>query len=111
VSRNNPAGRCPSSRAIALAATSSSKAGLCARKESFAGFGQADAARRAQKERGTDARLECSDRLSDRRWTDAELGGRSPEVAVLGNTQECFHASALCLTVKLRFIAHRHYRE
>src|SRR5215468_8432395 len=45
--------------------------GLCARKESFAGFGQADAARRAQKERGADARLECSDRLSDRRWTDA----------------------------------------
>src|SRR5215471_15322528 len=37
--------------------------GLCSRKESFAGFGQADTARRADEEHCTDARLKCAYRL------------------------------------------------
>ena len=66
--------------------------GLCARQESFAGFGQADAARRAYEERRADARLERAHRLADRRRRHPEFRGRSAKTAVLGNAQERLHA-------------------
>ena len=66
--------------------------GLCARKESFARFGQADTARCAYEERCTDARLKRTHRLADRRWSHPEFRGRSAKTAVLGNAQERLHA-------------------
>ena len=62
--------------------------GLCARKEPFAGFGQSDAARRANEEHCTDARLKCAYRLTNRRWSHPEFRGRAAKTAVLGNAQE-----------------------
>src|SRR6516165_2716442 len=66
--------------------------GLCARNESLAGFGQADAARRTDEERCADPRLECAYRLTNSRRSHPELRGRSAEIAVLGNAQERLHA-------------------
>src|SRR5262249_55067227 len=66
--------------------------GFRAQQEPFAGFGQADAARGADEERCTDARLECAHRLADRRWGHRELRGRSSEISVLGDAEECLHA-------------------
>jgi len=66
--------------------------GLGARKESFAGFGQADTARCAYEQRCADAHLKCAYRLANRRWTNPEFRGRSAKTAVLGNAQECLHA-------------------
>src|SRR4029077_15080767 len=66
--------------------------GLCARKESFAGFGQPDAASRANKERRADARLERTYGLADRRWGNPEFRGCSSKTAVLGNAQKRLHA-------------------
>src|SRR5262249_50053198 len=66
--------------------------GPCARKESFASVGQADAARRPDEERRTDARLERAHRLAHRRRSHAELRGRSAKAAVLGDAQERLHA-------------------
>src|SRR5215467_3207835 len=65
--------------------------GLCARKESLAGFGQADTAGRADEEQCTDAPLECAYRLTDRRWRHPELRGRPAKTPVLGNAQERLH--------------------
>src|SRR4051812_45940234 len=66
--------------------------GLCAREESPPGFGQADAARRADEERNADARLECAHCLTDGRWRHSELRGCSAKAAVLGDAQERPHA-------------------
>src|SRR5262249_15634081 len=66
--------------------------GLCARKKSFTGFGQADTARRADEERCTDARLKRTYRLADRRRRHPEPSGRAAETAVLGDAQERLHA-------------------
>ena len=68
------------------------ESGLCAREKSFAGFAQADTARRADEECCADARLKCAYRLADRRWRHPELRGRSAKTAVLGNAQERLHA-------------------
>jgi hypothetical protein len=59
--------------------------GPCARKESFAGFGQADTAGRADEQHCADARLECAYRLTSSRWGHPEFRGCSAETAVLGN--------------------------
>jgi hypothetical protein len=51
--------------------------GLCARKEWFAGFGEADTARCAYEQRCADARLKRAHGLANRRWRDPEFGSRS----------------------------------
>ena len=66
--------------------------GLGARQKSLAGFGQADAARRADEERRADARLKRAYRLADRRRSHPEFRGRSAKIAVLGDAQERLHA-------------------
>src|SRR6516162_268730 len=66
--------------------------GLRARNESLAGFGQTDAARRADEERCADARFECAHRLADSRWGHPKFGGGAPKTVVLGNAQERLHA-------------------
>src|SRR5262249_24786444 len=66
--------------------------GLGTRQESFAGFGQADAAGPAYEERCADARFECADRLTDRRWRYPEVRSRPPKTAMPGHTQERLHA-------------------
>src|SRR5712664_3893088 len=71
--------------------------GLCARKESFAGFGQAETARRADEKCCADARLKCAYRLADRRWCYPELRGRFAKTAVLGDAQERLYAAERAL--------------
>src|SRR4029077_17665211 len=66
--------------------------GLCARKESFPGFGEADTARRADEQGRADARLKGAYRLTDSRWSHPELAGCPAEAAVLGDAQERLHA-------------------
>ena len=85
--------------------------GLCARKESFAGFGQADAARRADEERRADARLKRAHRLADRRRSDPDFRGRSAKTAMLGDAQERLHAvERASPDCEVCFITRRHYR-
>src|SRR6266567_3348136 len=66
--------------------------GLCAFEETLTGLGQADTARRAYEERCADARLECTYRLADGRWSNAKFRGRFAKTAVPGNAQECLYA-------------------
>jgi hypothetical protein len=66
--------------------------GLCARQESFTGFGRADTARRADEERYANTRFKCPHRLADRRRSHPEFRGCSPKTAVLGNAQERLYA-------------------
>ncbi len=92
VRRKSPIGRCPSSRAAPLAATSSSKAGLARARNRSPASVRPDAAGRADEEHGADARLKCAYRLTDRRWRYPEFSGRSAETTVPGDTQERLHA-------------------
>jgi LysR substrate binding domain len=84
-----------------------------ARKESFASFGQTDAARCADEERCADSRLQCAYSLADRR--DGVTASSAAALrklrcwATLRNAST--PSSAPCLTVKFCFIAHRYYRE
>jgi hypothetical protein len=71
--------------------------GFCARQESFAGFGQADSARRADEERRPDARLKCAHRLRKLRCWATLRPASMP-------------SSAPRRTVKFCFIACRRYR-
>ncbi len=57
-------------------------------KKSFAGLGQADAARRAYEECRADAGLECAYGLAHRRRRHPEFRGGPPKTAMLGNARE-----------------------
>jgi len=109
--RNSPAGRCPSSLATPLAATSSSKAGF-ARERNRCPASVMPTLRVVRMKSAAPTRA-SSVRTA---WLIADGVTRVPrppcETAVLGNAQErSTPSSAPCLTVKFCFIGHQHYRE
>jgi hypothetical protein len=68
------------------------ESGPCARVKSFAGFAQADTARRADEECCADTCLEGAYCLAHRRWRHPEFRRRFAKTAVLGNAQERLYA-------------------
>src|SRR5262249_11180863 len=62
--------------------------GLGPRQKALAGFSQTNAARRADEQCCADPRLQCPDRLANRRRSNPKIGRSSAKAAVLRNAQE-----------------------